>query len=92
MSMNDKIVQMAAPYLEMDDKKFKDYMVKYGSPVLVVVSAYQLCMSDKTITPIEELPEDTKRKLYAQAKEWKPDGNKEQLINLCKALWLKDNI
>ena len=53
-----------------------------------MVGLYDLFVKDKSITPIEELPQEEKMKLTDECREMKIQYTNETLITQCKILHL----
>lgn len=59
---------------------------------IVMISTYNSFVRNKEIKPIEELPEEEKKRLVAECREMKKDYTNTTLIEQVKVLYVIENI
>jgi hypothetical protein len=75
-----------------DPVKIKNYLITSSSAREIARSVYQYFVNIKELTPIENLDEATKKRLWATATGWNKELSKEEKIKLSKTLYLMENL
>lgn len=63
-----------------------------NAPLEVMNSVYGYMTNGKLIKSLEDLPQETKEKLWAQVKGFCPGATKQKAIKLCRCVWLINSI
>lgn len=88
--MRDRIIEMAIELLSKEN--IMEFAVKYEIPLSIIALAYQYSVADGELTRLEDLTPGHKREIWEQAKTWKPGGDTQTLLKICKAIHLKSSI
>lgn len=91
----DGMFKLAGMYVNNFNKKPEDTLRMFCNtsvPIEVMTTVYKWLVHEKDIVKIEDLPQDTKAKLWTQARVSCPGGTKEKCIKLCCVIWLMNFI
>lgn len=92
LSIREVLIGEAEKYLGYEEKEFKRYLSVYESVVTILSCVYEYSVIDKELEPIENLPEEEKRRFWIEAKKLKPGADQDSLIKVSKALYLKSKL
>ena len=86
--IREKFFELTTQWMSLPDEDFKKMVVNCVVPIKIMEEYYRYCLSDG-LTKIEDLADEKKRELYSKARQWKPDGDKEYLVMICRIIWLQ---
>lgn len=85
------VTQWAEGYLQKPDV-IKGYLQTSSNARETGRMVYQYFVNIKELTPIENLDEATKKRLWTTATGWNKELSKEEKIKLSKTLYLMENL
>lgn len=88
--IRDKIIELGAEFLDKED--FRHWVTDFEAPLSILNMMYSYVTKDGDLTKLEDLPQERKLELWNKANNWKQGATKENLIQICKAIYLKEAV
>lgn len=87
---HDRLLALGFQYVELyaQDKFSLEMLVRLPSVRHTVVWLYQMRVSKKKIEPIESLPDETKKELWALCRPYTTVLNRDECVEFVKCYWL----